>query len=253
MKWLILVLILVAGCAAEPDVIEPSKCQYPEIEYEGMCCKDINENKICDNIEFEKEIEELEKKEYEEAAQRARETVNKSGEFKRTVMDDVLDKAKKVENYTFIYKGDVIEVYANKTIRRLIADKVIDREGKKYIINTVRLLPQKRSIGYCEPPEDETLSSPCDDIFDMEFNVAYEEYDVRLPIYWLYRVEHRKPNQILENQQMGKRTTTLYRIKISDDDLNLWVDSALSMPVKVEHWKGNRLLEKEEYFELKKI
>ena len=267
MKYLLLILALLfflASCAApEPEAVPTQpECKWPEIPYEGGCCKDLNENNICDRVEFAEEIEQQKQQEYEEAAQKARKIAEQTGKFKQTVLDDILDAVKQVTSYKFIYQGDNIEVQPDKVVRKLVQDKnlgvqTIDGRRQEIIVNTIHLFPaEKRAEGSCVPAEEfvRTLTpSPCDEILDNIFVISYEEFMLNLPIDWLILVEHREPYEILSNQHVGKRRTTLYRVRIGEEKINLWIDDNTMIPIAAERWKGDTRLVRDEYIDLQKI
>lgn len=263
-QFTLALLIALVSCspAIQPSPQQHASCSWPEIPDNGGCCRDLNENTICDTVEFAEEIERQKQEEYEEAARRARETAQQAGQFARTVMDDIIDAAKQATDYAFVHKGDIVEVRDDMAIVKLVQDanlgvQEIDGRRKELIINTIILNPLERTaIGECIPAEQfirTNTPSPCDAILNKTFTLDYDAYKRTLPMDWLWLAEHRKQYETLEGQHVGKRQATLYRIRKENERLNLWIDPVTKLPIKAERWQDNTLLESAEYVDLHKI
>ncbi len=260
--WL-LVLIL-AGCVAQPQQTAPStKCAWPEIpDGKGGCCRDLNENKVCDTIDFAGELAREKELEYNASAEKARRIAAESGKLKRTIVNALHENASKVSQYSFLYEGDEVVVANNSIVRKLVQNHEIgikEIDGKKYkvVVNTVMIdLLGKKATAQCVPAAEFVRThtpSPCDNYLGMTFDVLFEDFTLRLPIAWLEDFLHRTPYEALPGSQIGKLKTTLYRFTDLTDaqrKTNLWVDEQTKLPVRVEVWQNEKLVTHEDYSEL---
>lgn len=261
MRWLVFLLILLAACA--PTVQEEQiQCSWPEIPSNGKCCRDLNENGVCDVEEFAEEIEEQKQQEYEEAAKKAKEKFEKSGTLKRTIMNELYENATAITSYKFLYNGDQVIVANGSVVRELVNEhdlgiKEIEGRRQKVIINTVALdFIAKKATGTCKPEPRlvaQERSTPCDAIIDMEFEVPYDEFAFRLPIEWLRDFLHRTPYEALPGSEIGRSKTMLYRFTDLQDanrKTNLWIDTIIQMPLRVEVWQNDKLVKRVQYDDL---
>lgn len=259
--FLITALLLLAACtAAQPPAAEQAQCKVFETpDGSGGCCRDLNENGICDTIDYASEIEQQKQQEYEEAAEKARETAAVSGKLRRTIVNDLYDAAAGVKNYRFLYKGDEVLAANGSIVRNLLADYPLgdqDIEGRrvKVVINQVTFdFAAKQAVGECIPPAHLVRlnrGTQCDEFIGKTFPVNYDEFSFRLPIEWLKDFLHRAPYETMGNQDVGKLKTTLYRftdLKDANRHTYVWVDEVTKMPVRVEVWQDDNL-ERQEYY-----
>jgi hypothetical protein len=261
MRALIIALLLLAACtAAQPPAAEQQQCKVFEApDGKGGCCRDLNENGICDTIDYAGEIAEQKQQEYEESAEKARETAAESGRLRRTIVNDLYDAAAEVKEYRFLYKGDEVVIANGTIVRNLLADYPLgdqDIEGRrvKVVINQVAFdFAAKQAMGECMPPAHLVRlnrGTQCDAVIGKTFPVSYDEFSFRLPIEWLKDLLHRTPYETIGNQDIGKLKTTLYRftdLKDAQRKTNIWVDEVTKMPVRVEVRQGDNL-ERQEYY-----
>ncbi len=263
--WLILAaLIMLASCTTpqQPQPNQTTPCAWPEIVSDSGCCRDLNENGLCDTIDFKADIEQQKQQEYEESVAQSRETAEQSGKLKRTIVNDVYDAANAVTNYRFLYAGDEVTVTPERVTRKLVNDydfgiREIAGRRQQILMNTIHLdVVNKNARGQCVPPEQlvkEGYNTPCDAIIGMTFDVPYDAFAMRLPPEWLKDFLFRTPYEIEPGSHIGKRTTTLYRftdLKDAQHKTNLWVDDASQMPLRVEVWQDDTLVSQEHYIDL---
>ncbi len=261
--FLLITLLILASCAVpQQPHANQTRCAWPEIASDSGCCRDLNENGICDTKDFASEIEAEKQQEYEAAAQKARETAAQSGKLRRTIVNDLYDAAKAVTSYRFRYQGDDVIVTPEGVVRKLPHDRSIgihEVDGKKYdvVINTIMLdLFNKQATAQCVPREEFTRTqtpSPCDNYLGIDFDVIFWEYHLRLPTEWLENFLNRKPYEALPGGDIGKLKTTIYRFADLQDATRktyLWVDDQTKMPVRIEVWEGDKLRQHEEYVDL---
>lgn len=261
-RLVILFLVLIAACTPGPKPIAKQQCEWPEILDNSECCKDLNENNVCDAEEFAEEIEKQKQEEYEEAARRARETAQKAGQFKKTVLDEVIEEAEKTTSYSFFYKGNKYVVFPRKIVVELVNEKnlgpkIIDGRRKTAIINTIHVFSgERRAEGLCVPPPEMVkagMGTPCDEIIGEVFELRYDDYKIPLPMEWLWKVRHRNPYETLQAQHKNNKKTTLYKVRLGADSINLWVDDVTKLPISVEYFREGEQPEKHNYFDLQKI
>lgn len=265
---LLLVFLIAFLIACTPQTAQQQsepimQCKWPEIiAPDGTCCRDLNENKVCDRAEFAKEIESQERQEYEERAEQARRTAEQAGKFKRTIINDLYDEALKVKNYRFLYKGDEIIVKDGRVTRKLLSEHPIgDRDvfGKRFkvVINTVSIdFDNKKATGTCVPNPElvrQDLSTPCDNFANVAFEVPFEDFAFKMPVSWLEDFLHRNPYQIFPGTHVGKLNTVMYRftdLKDANKKTDLYVDENTKMPVRIVVRQGDQLVFQEEYIDL---
>ena len=158
MRYAVLVLLFLAACSSVPIEKEPEvQCDWPEIPSNGKCCRDLNENNICDTTEFAEEIEAQKQQEYEKAAKEALAKAKQSGTLKRTIMNEIYDNASKITNYRFLYDGDEVVVNNGKVTRKLVNEydlgiQIIEGRRQKVILNLITLdFVTKTATGTCIP------------------------------------------------------------------------------------------------------
>ena len=261
MRWLALLCIFLAACTPAAVDTEP-QCDWPEIPKNGGCCRDLNENNICDTAEFSEEIEQIKQQEYEEAAKKARETAEKSGTRKRTIINDLYDRAITHTNYQFFYEGDTVIVTQDNVLRKLgreidLGEKTINGRRMRVYINAVHLdFIGKTAEAECipdEPVDLEHQGSPCDEFLEERFEVPYILYEFKLPPVWLGKFLHRNPIETQPGMHIGKQQVTMYRFSdLQDAQRNtiLWVNGITGMPLKAEVWYANQLEERADYNDL---
>lgn len=263
-KWIVLLLVILVSCTPvqQPQTQPTPQCKWPEIVSDGGCCRDLNENGVCDTIDFAPQIEQEKQQEYEQAAEKARERAEQSGKLKRTIMNDLYDAASKIQNYRFIYQGDGVVIANGSIVRKLISDyplgdQNIDGKRIKVVINKVTLdLAYRTAIAECIPPENlvrQNRGTQCDQYLGKTFPVGFDTFAFRPPIKWIEDFLHRTPYETLTGQHVGKLTATLYRFTDLHDaqhKTNLWIDDVTKMPLRVEVWQGDNLVQHEEYLEL---
>jgi len=259
-RVLIAFLLLLTACAAIPETTGPAvECKWPEIPSDGECCRDLNENGVCDIVDYAPEIEAQKQQEYEEAAEKARETAEKSGKYKPTIVNELHANASKVANYRFLYDGDEIIVANGSLTRRLfqdhpLGDREIDGRRMKVVVNTVLLdIMSKNATAECIPPQHLLKlerGTQCDEVIGRQFEVSYDEFKLRLPIEWLEDLLYRTPFDALPGTDIGRRKTMLYRFTALNDArriTNIWVDAQTSVPLRVEIWQGDNFIKEEVY------
>jgi hypothetical protein len=257
-----LLLVILAGCTAVTQETQQSvKCKWPEIPSDGKCCRDLNENSICDTIDYASEIEAQKQQEYEQAAQKAKETAEQSGKYKPTVVNLLYENASSIKSYRFYYKGDEVVVANGTIVRKLtslypLGDKTINGRNMKVFVNTVWLDPLKRTaISECIPPEKlirEGTGTPCDDFAGEKFEIPFDAFAFKMPIKWLEDLLYRTPMTVLGGSHVGDRTTTLYKftdLQDSSRKTHLWIDDQAQMPLRVEVWQVDTLAEQEDYLD----
>jgi hypothetical protein len=262
-----LCLVILAGCAApqqaQPEAT-PTQCAWPEIPSDGGCCRDLNENGFCDTIDLAQEIEQQKQQEYEEAAQKARETAEAAGKYRRTIVNDLYDQALAVKGYRFLYEGDEVVVANGSVVRKLVNEydlgiQEIQGRRQKVVVNEVILDKATRTAqGRCVPRARVKLdiATPCDAIIGMTFQLSYDSFAVKLPIEWLADFLYRTPFESLPSTDIGRRKTTLYRFTDLADaqrKTNLWIDQETKMPLRAEVWQGDELVQKEWHSDLWEI
>lgn len=269
MRWrtfAFFVLFFLASCKApaQPQVAAP-QCGLFEIPSDGGCCRDLNENDVCDTVDFAEDISAEQQREYDEAAARARAKAEASGTLKRTIMNDVYDNASAVTSYRFVHNGDEVVVANGSIVRKLlldhpIGDQMVDGRRTKAVVNTITLdFANKKATGQCVPPAAlvrQGRSTQCDAYKDLVFEVPFEEFAFKMPIAWLEDFLHRTPYEILPGQHVTKLTATLYRftdLKDAQRKTSLWIADTTSIPVRVEVWQGNALVQQEDYFDLYRL
>ncbi len=260
-KIIALMLLFLTACAAapQPTAEEKSECPLFEIPSESGCCRDLNENGICDVVDFAENISAEKQREYEQAAQKALETAQKSGRMKPTIMNELYENASKITNYRFLYKGDEVVVSNDSIVRKLVTHddrgmQEINGRRTKVLVNEITLDPlHGEATARCIPDPlaiKEHLATPCDEILGMTFDFPYDRFSVKLPIEWLGEFLHRTPFEILPGTEIGKRKTTLYRFTALNDaqrKTSLWIDYQTSMPLRVEIRQGEELAWQEWY------
>ncbi len=262
MRWIVLLLLLIlSSCTAPTRQIQPAaQCKWPEIPNDGGCCRDLNENSICDTVDFASEIEAEKQKEYETAAQQARELAEKSGRYKPTIVNLLYENATS-KNYRFYYKGDEV-VAANGTIVRKLTslyplgDRTINGRRMKVFVNTVWLdILQRTAVAQCVPPEKLVSGgrgTPCDDFANIAFSVPFDNFAFKMPAKWLEDLLYRSPVTVLGGSHIGDRTATLYKftdLQDADRKTNIWIDDQVQMPLRIEVWQGDKLAEEEDYLD----
>jgi len=252
--------IILAGCTTTlPEAKPAAQCKWPEIPADSGCCRDLNENKVCDTVEFAAEIEAQKQQEYEEAAQKARETAESSGRYKPTIVNQLYANASNITGYRFYYKGDEVVVANNSIVRKLtyyypLGDRDVKGSRMKVFVNTVRLdFANKTAIAQCIPPESKVKKkqgTPCDDIAGIDFNVGFDNFAFKMPIKWLEEFLYRTPISILPGSHIGDRTATLYKftdLQNANRITHIWLDDRTAMPLRVEVREGSRVAAGEEY------
>jgi hypothetical protein len=262
MRYTFLLLALVlAGCTAAPQQPEPQarECPLFEIPSETGCCRDLNENGVCDTVDYAGEIAAEKQQEYEEAAEKARETAEQAGKLKPTIVNELYENASKTRNYRFLANGDEVVVANGSVVRKLVNERdlgVQDVNGRRQKIIVTHILldgAEKKAMGVCVPkPVAQKLerSSPCDPIASMQFEVPYAQYAMTLPLEWLGFFLHRTPFEVLPGTEVGKRRTTLYRftaLNDADRRTSIWVDVQTTLPVKAEIRQGDELIRQDLY------
>ncbi|MEM2916726.1 MAG: hypothetical protein QXT19_05230 [Candidatus Woesearchaeota archaeon] len=263
MRWIVfLLLVLLAGCTAQTSTLPPtSQCKWPEIPSDTGCCRDLNENSICDTVEFAEQLEAERQKEYELAAQKARETAEKSGRYKPTIVNELYANATKVKSYRFIYKGDEILVANNTIVRRLVSEypvgsQTINGRRMNVVVNTVYLdFTNRNAIAECIPPPNLVAAKQdtvCDKFIGYRFEVPFDTFAFKMPIKWLEEFLYRTPITTLPGSHIGKRTATLYKFTDLQDanrKTHIWVDEMTGMPLRVEVWQDGVLEETKDYLD----
>jgi hypothetical protein len=264
MKWQFIALVVFLTACSPKQITEPEEKQCPvfEIPSEKGCSRDLNDNKICDVQEFAEEIEQQKQQEYEEAAQKALETAERSGQLKRTIMNDVYDKALQTKNYRFVYEGDEVVVANGTVVRKLISDyplggKEINGKRLQAVINTVFYdFTNKKTTAQCIPPErlvKLNRGTQCDEFIGIIFDAPFEEFALRLPIEWLEDFLYRTPYETSDGTHTGHQQTTLYRFTDLQDaqrKTNIWADTTTSLPIRVEVWQDSRQIIQKDYLDL---
>jgi len=259
-RWLAVAVILLANCASPQPVAEPQdKCPVFQIPTETGCCRDLNENTVCDTVDFAENISAEKQREEEEAAAQARETAEQSGKLKPTIVNALYENASAVAGYRFYYQGDEVVVANGTIVRRLLAniplgDKEIAGRRVKAAVNTVYLDFQNRTaVGECVPPKHAAAlgrGTECDEFIGVLFPVDFDAYSFKLPIKWLEEFLNRKPYEDLPGGDIGKRKTVRYSfgdLQDSAKKTHLWVDTQTQMPVRAEVWKGDELATQDVY------
>jgi hypothetical protein len=265
MRWigLIILLVILASCTAPAPSVKPSaQCKWPEIPNDGGCCRDLNENGICDTIDLAPEISAEEQKEYEAAAERAQIIANRSGRYRPTIVNELYANASNVSSYRFLYRGDEIVIANGSIVRKLLmeyplGDKTINNRRMKVLVNTVWLDPlNKKAVAQCVPPQKlvaEKVGTLCDNFKGIDFDVSFEAFGFKMPIKWLEEFLYRTPAAMLPGSNIGKRTTTIYKFTALNDSRRLtilWIDDLTAMPIRVEVWQGSELVEEADYLDL---
>ncbi len=261
MRLIVLLLILLlASCTTPPQPQITPQCNWPEIPNNGGCCRDLNDNNVCDTIDFASEIEAQKQQEYEIAAQKARETAESSGKYKPTIVNLLYENATS-KNYRFYYKGDEVIVTNNTIVRKLtslypLGDKTINDRRMKVFVNTIWLdTLQKTAVAQCVPSEkliSEGRSTPCDDFANINFGVQYDVFAFKMPTKWLEDLLYRNPISVLGGSHIGDRTATLYKftdLQDSSRKTHIWIDDQVQMPLRVEVWQNDKLVEEEDYLD----
>lgn len=261
MRVIVLLLILVIASCATPAGTQPvPQCKWPEIPANGNCCRDLNENGICDTIDFAQEIEAQKQQEYDIAAQKAKETAEKSGKYKPTIVNLLYENATS-KNYRMYYKGDEVIVANNTIVRKLtslypLGDKTINGRRMKVFVNAIWLDSlQRTAAAQCVPSEkliSEGRSTPCDDFANIDFSVPYDAFAFKMPTKWLEDLLYRNPITVLGGSHIGDRTATLYKftdLQDSSRQTHIWIDDQVQMPLRVEVWQGDKLVEEEDYLD----
>ncbi len=263
MRWtaLFLALILVGCTTPLHETQQVVQCKWPEIPSGTGCCRDLNENNVCDTIDLAEQLEAEKQKEYELAAQKARETAERSGKYKPTIVNELYANATSVKNYRFIYKGDEVVVANNTIIRKLVSeypvgDQVISGRRMKVVVNTVYLdFVNKKSVAECIPPPIPVAAKQdtvCDKYVGYKFDVPFDVFAFKMPEKWLEKFLYRTPITTLPGSHIGKRTATLYKFTDLQDanrKTQIWADDVTGMPLRVEVWQGNVLEEAEDYLD----
>jgi hypothetical protein len=257
---LFILLLLLSGCAAQEQQVKPAmQCKWPEIPNNGGCCRDLNDNKVCDTIDLASEIAAEKQQEYEAAALKAQITANRSGKYKPTIMNQIYENASAVNAYRFYYQGDEIVVANGTTARKLmynypLGDQDIRGRRMKVFVNTVHLdMLNKKAEAECIPPEKaviENQGTPCDDIIGMRFEVPFDKFAFKMPIKWVEEFLYRTPFSILPGSHIGKRPASIYKFSDLQDSRRttiVWIDDLAAMPLRVEIWQNNVLDSSEEY------
>jgi hypothetical protein len=258
---IVLALLFLAACTIAPSAPEtkPRECPVFEIPAESGCCRDLNDNTVCDTIDFGENISAEKQREYEEAAAKARETAEQSGKLRPTIVNALYENASKVSGYRFYHEGDEVAVANGTVVRRLltnipIGDRDIAGRRVKAAVNTVYLDFQNRTaVGECVPPKHAAAlgrGTECDGFIGALFPVDFDTYSFKLPIRWLEEFLNRKPYEDLPGGDIGKRKTTRYSFGDLQDGAkktHLWVDTQTQMPVRAEVWKGAELVQQDVY------
>ncbi len=262
MKRLLLIFLLLSACTTLPAQKQAvPECKWPEIPYDGGCCRDLNENNICDTIDLAAQLEAEKQKEYELAAQKARETAERSGKYKPTIVNELYANATSVKNYRFIYKGDEIVAANNTIMRRLVSeypvgDRDVGGRRMKVVVNTIYLdIIGKKAVAECIPPPalvEAKQDTVCDKFIGYKFDVPYDVFALKMPEKWLEEFLYRTPITTLPGSHIAKRTATLYKfsdLKDANRKTHIWADDQTGMPLRVEVWQGDVLEQREDYID----
>ena len=180
----------------------------------------MNENNICDTVDFASNISAIEQEEYEQAAIKAQATANRSGKYRQTIMNEIYANASAIKSYRFFYKGDDVVVANGSVVRKLISyypvgDREINGKRMKVSVNAVWLdLSANKAVAQCVPPTDlvrQGMGTPCDDFAGINFEVPFDEFALKLPVEWLADFLYRTPYEALPGNHIGKLLATLYR------------------------------------------
>lgn len=258
--FIVLALVLLAGCTTAPAPQQQARdCPVFEIPSETGCCRDLNENNVCDTADYAGTIAAEKQQEYEEAAAKARETAEQAGKLKPTIVNELYENASKTKNYRFLWDGDEVVVANGSVVRKLVNEhdlglQEVNGRNQKVILTHILLdSAAKTAMGICVPkPIAQKLerSSPCDPIASMQFEVPYAQYAVTLPLEWLGFFLHRTPFEVLPGTEVGKRKTMLYRFTALNDanrKTSIWVDVQTTLPVKAEIWQGEEMIRQDLY------
>jgi hypothetical protein len=258
---LLIALLVLASCAAvkEQQQTPASQCKWPEIPNDGGCCRDMNENGICDTVEFSQQIATEQQKEYDEAAIKAQITANRSGRYRPTIVNELYANASAIKSYRFYYKGDEIVVANGSVMRRLtlnypLGDQTVQGRRMKVFVNTVWLdFINKTASAQCIPPAILVIqkqSTPCDDIIGINFSVDFDAFAFKMPILWLEEFLYRTPAEVLPGSHIAKRSATMLKFTSLQDSTKittLWIDEQTGIPLRTETARGNTILEKDDY------
>jgi hypothetical protein len=221
MMRLLIILLLLSACTTAPAPQQAlPECRWPEIPSGTGCCRDLNENNICDTVDFAAQLEAEKQREYELAAQKARETAERSGKYRPTIVNELYANATGVKSYRFIYKGDEVVVANNTIVRRLtseypVGDQEISGRRMKAVVNAVYLdFINKKAVAECIPPpvlvaaKQDTV---CDKFISYKFGVPFDVFAFKMPEKWLEEFLYRTPVTTLAGSHIAKRTATLYK------------------------------------------
>lgn len=264
MRWIAIVMLVALVACTHPAAVQPvpqAQCKWPEIPNDGGCCRDLNENRVCDTIDFAAEITAQEQKEYEEAAINAQLTANRSGRYRQTMANELYANASSVKAYRFYYKGDEVVIANNSIARKLTAEyplgeMTINGRQMKVIVNTVWLdFTNRTAYAKCVPPAEiaaQGQGTSCDEFRGMIFPVKFEDFAFKLPAKWLEEFLYRTPVEILPGSHVAKRITTMYRftdLKDSKHQTVIWADSQTSMPLRVEVTQDSKVVDGADYLD----
>jgi len=261
------VLFILASCTAQPQqpAQQTPSCKVFEISTPTGCCRDLNDNKVCDTVDFAANITAAQEREAALQAEKARERAQQSGQYLPTIVNELYANASRTLRYRFMLKGDEIVVINNTITRKLhsdypLGDQMVNGRRMKVVVNAVSVDPLGRNAtAVCIPPPAmvaQGRNTQCDDIKDAVFTVPYDVFAFTMPTDWLKDLLYRTPFEILPGNHVGTITGTLYRftdLKDAHRVTNLWVDDTLAMPIRVEVRKDGTIESWQEYDDLYRI
>lgn len=228
MKYVLVLLLVLAACGQELEATPTPLCQPPHIPYGGGCCLDANTNNICD--EFEQPVAPQPEPEQQPA------------EPKQTQLQAYLQELPSV--YTF-FSDETGRVLVHEEKRRILLDVIKDRATDLYYD-----LEQQRAWEVCDSAIEERIMG---DAYDTDIarcppneiavrELGAQEYNQRLyeiegPVEWMHRYATREPIRIEASAQQLKLRTikpTLFFEEADGTTIVLRLDSYYHIPVRVE-------------------
>lgn len=250
-KIILLLLFALIACTKQPSPEQPqSPCSPLQVWTGSECCYDLNENQKCDKNEPEikQALRDAEKARLQKLEEQRKARLARLEKARRTIVDDYIDFVQEnVTSYSYVFGSDHYFVDGNSIKielgnSQLLGQREISGKNTSIIVDNIYLdVDEKTGFAVCERYEEligRGVHSQCEIYKGQKFEVLFDDFYKLTPLDWLVLFSQKRPFEMIENQYVVQRFTTMWAFRSDGKETRLWIDNAYKLPVRVQISNG---------------